>query len=68
MLHCHRGFEARAAGEDTLVAEVQRNAREAHGMGLTNQEALLLTFRVQLDEEVPTESSREPTHTAKEET
>jgi len=62
VLHCHCGFEARAAGEIGLVAEVQRHAWEAHGMALTDDEALLLTFRAQLDEEAPTEIPREPTH------
>ena len=67
MLHCHCGFEARAAGEDDLVAEVQRHAWEAHGMALTDEEALLLAFRAQLDREAPTAIPREPTHSEKEE-
>jgi len=50
VLHCHCGFEARAAGEAGLVAEVQRHAWEAHGMALSHDEALLLAFRAQLDE------------------
>ena len=62
MLHCHCGFEARAAGEPGLVAEVQRHALEAHGMRLTEQEALLLAFRAQLDEQgqaaIPHRSTR----------
>jgi len=45
VLHCDCGFEARAADEDGLVAEVQRHAREAHGMVLSHDEALLLAFR-----------------------
>jgi hypothetical protein len=53
VLRCHCGFEARAAGEDGLVVEVQRHAWEAHGMALTNEEALLLAFRAQLEEEAP---------------
>ena len=53
MLHCHCGFEARAADEAGLVAEVQGHAWEAHGMALSHDEALLLAFRAQLDEEVP---------------
>ena len=48
MLHCDCGFEARAEDEDELVAEVQRHAREAHGMALSHEEALLLAFRTQL--------------------
>ena len=48
VLHCDCGFEARAADEDGLVAEVQRHAREAHGMALSHDEALLLAFRAEL--------------------
>ena len=51
VLHCNCGFEARAQNEDGLVAEVQRHAREAHGMGLSREEALLLAFRAELDEQ-----------------
>ena len=67
MLHCDCGFDARAEGEDGLVAEVQRHAREAHGMTLSREEALLLTFRAGLDEERPT-TSREETARTEEET
>ncbi len=49
VLHCDCGFEARAADEDGLVAEVQRHAREAHGMALSHDEALLLAFRAELN-------------------
>ena len=49
MLHCECGFEARAADEEGLVAEVRRHAREAHGMALSHDEALLLAFRAELD-------------------
>jgi hypothetical protein len=48
VLQCECGFEARAEDEGELVAEVQRHAREAHGMALSHDEALLLAFRVQL--------------------
>jgi Protein of unknown function (DUF1059) len=50
VLHCDCGFEARAAHEDGLVAEVQRHAWEAHGMPLSRNEALLLAFRAELDQ------------------
>ena len=53
MLHCDCGFEARAADEEGLVAEVQRHARDAHGMALSYDEALLLAFRAELDETAP---------------
>lgn len=68
LLHCHCGFEARAAGETELVAEVQRHALEAHGMRLTEQEALLLAFRAQLDESAPAAIPHTPTRPEKEET
>jgi hypothetical protein len=48
VLHCDCGFDARGEDEDGLVAEVQRHAREAHGMALSYDEALVLAFRVQL--------------------
>ena len=48
VLHCDCGFEARAADEEELVGEVQRHAREAHGMALSHDEALLLTFQAEL--------------------
>ena len=49
VLHCDCGFEARAANEEGLVAEVQRHAQEAHGMALSHDEALLLAFRAELN-------------------
>jgi hypothetical protein len=54
VLHCDCGFEARAEDEERLVAEVQRHAREAHGMALSHDEALLLAFHAELNGEVPT--------------
>jgi Protein of unknown function (DUF1059) len=67
VLQCDCGFEARAADEDGLVAEVRRHAREAHGMTLSHDEALLLAFRAELDQEAPTTIPRESTARAKEE-
>jgi Protein of unknown function (DUF1059) len=54
VLHCDCGFEARAEDEDGLVAEVRRHAQEAHGMALSHDEALLLAFRAELNEQPPT--------------
>jgi hypothetical protein len=51
VLHCECGFEARAENEDGLVLEVRRHARDAHGMALSHHEALLLAFRVGLNQE-----------------
>jgi hypothetical protein len=61
VLHCDCGFEARAANEDGLVAEVQRHAREAHGMALSSEQALLLAFRAELNE---TTTPRKSVHEA----
>jgi Protein of unknown function (DUF1059) len=49
LLRCDCGFEARGEDEDGLVAEVQRHAWEAHGMALSDDQALLLAFRAELD-------------------
>jgi hypothetical protein len=63
VLHCDCGFEARAAHEDGLVAEVQRHAFEAHGMALSHDEALLLAFHAELDEKAPWRTlAREAAH------
>lgn len=67
VIRCHCGFEARAGQEDGLVTEVQRHASEAHGMPLSHDEALLLTFRAELDATAPSqkpvkEADPDPTH------
>jgi hypothetical protein len=67
VLHCDCGFEARAADEDGLIAEVQRHAREAHGMALSHDEALLLAFRVELNSEAATATPRDRTTRTEEE-
>ncbi len=48
VITCECGFEARAADEEGLVAEVRRHAAETHGMSLSHEEALLLVFRAEL--------------------
>lgn len=53
VLHCDCGFEAGASDEDDLIAEVRRHAREAHGMALSHDEAVLLVFRAELNESAP---------------
>jgi Protein of unknown function (DUF1059) len=50
VLVCDCGFEARAADDEALVAEVQRHASETHGMALSHDEALVLAFRAGLGE------------------
>jgi hypothetical protein len=57
VLRCDCGFEARAADEDGLVRKVRRHAREAHGMALSDDEALLLTFRAELNKTTPPRTS-----------
>jgi hypothetical protein len=61
VIYCDCGFGARSEHEDGLVAEVQRHAREAHGMALSHDEALLLAFRAELDAPAP---SRKPVNEA----
>ena len=48
VITCECGFEARAADEEGLVAEVRRHAAEADCMPLSHEEALLLVFRAEL--------------------
>jgi Protein of unknown function (DUF1059) len=68
VIRCECGFEARAADEERLVAEVQRHAQGAHGMALSHDEALLLAFRAELDANALLAIRREkPTRTEKEE-
>jgi hypothetical protein len=67
VLHCDCGFQARAVDEEGLVAEVRRHAREAHGMALSHDEALLLAFRAELNEKAPLTIPRETTTRTEEE-
>jgi hypothetical protein len=57
VLQCDCGFEARAADSDGLIDEVQRHAREAHGMALSREEALLLAFSAELSALSTTETA-----------
>ena len=66
MIHCDCGFEARGTDEEGLVAEVQRHAREGHGMALSHDEALLLAFRAELNRP-PTTPPETTTRTDQEE-
>lgn len=66
-LQCDCGFKARAEDEDGLVAEVQRHAREAHGMALSHDDALLLAFRAELDANPSTITPKSTTSTEEEE-
>jgi predicted small metal-binding protein len=47
VITCECGFDARAADEEGLVAEVRRHAAEAHCMPLSHEEALLLVLRAE---------------------
>jgi hypothetical protein len=49
LLHCECGFQARGADEEGLVTAIIDHARDAHGMRLSRDEALLLAFRAALD-------------------
>ncbi len=57
----------RGAHEDALVTKVQRHAWDAHGMALTHEEALVLAFRAELDDEATTTLRETTTRTDKEE-
>jgi len=48
VITCECGFDARAADEEGLIAEVRRHAAEAHCMSLSDEEALLLVFHAEL--------------------
>jgi predicted small metal-binding protein len=65
VITCECGFEARAADEEGLVAEVKRHAAEAHCMPLSDEEALLLVFHAELA--VQPTTPRETTDRPKEE-
>ena len=67
MIRCECGFEARAADEEGLVAEVRRHALEAHGMALSQDEALVLAFRAELADETPTTTPHDATARTNEE-
>jgi len=47
-LTCDCGFIARAPDDVGLATEVERHGREAHGMPLSHDEALLLVFHAEL--------------------
>jgi hypothetical protein len=65
-LQCDCGFTARAEDEDALVAEIQRHAYEAHGMTLSQGDALMLAFRAEL-EAIPLPTTKPDTPKDKEE-
>jgi predicted small metal-binding protein len=57
VLRCECGFEARAADEDGLVAEVRRHAWQAHRTALSHTDALQLTRRTQAPIRITDEST-----------
>jgi Protein of unknown function (DUF1059) len=65
VLRCDCGYEARAADEEALVAAVQHHAREAHGMALSHDEALLLAFRAEPAQGAQSAISRDTPASAK---
>lgn len=50
VLRCDCGYEVSADSDEELVADVRRHALDAHGMELTAEDALLVAFRLQLDD------------------
>jgi hypothetical protein len=50
VLRCDCGYEVSADSDEELIADVRRHALDAHGMEFTAEDALLVAFRVQLDE------------------
>jgi len=50
VLRCDCGYEVSAETDEELVVGVRRHALDAHGMEFTAEDALLVAFRVQLDE------------------
>jgi hypothetical protein len=50
VLRCDCGYEVSADSDEELVADVRRHALDAHDMEFTAEDALLVAFRVQLDE------------------
>jgi Protein of unknown function (DUF1059) len=61
VLVCECGFEARAPDEEALADKVRRHASEAHGMTLSQDEALMLAFQAELYRDAPTAIARETT-------
>jgi hypothetical protein len=50
VLRCECGYEVSADTDEKLVVGIRRHALDAHGMELTAEDALLVAFRVQLDD------------------
>ncbi len=50
VLRCDCGFEVSADTDEELVVGIRGHALDAHGMELTAEDALLVAFRVQLDD------------------
>jgi hypothetical protein len=50
VLRCDCGYEVLGKTDEELVVGIRRHALEAHGMEFTSEEALLVAFRVQLDD------------------
>ena len=57
VLQCDCGFEARAGSESGLADAVRRHAWEAHRMALSEEEALVLALRAQLEAPAATQNN-----------
>ena len=60
-LTCDCGFVARASDGVGLATEVRRHAWEDHGMALSHDEALLLLFHAELNQQAPITTPRNTT-------
>lgn len=50
VLRCDCGYEVSAVNDEGLVAGIREHALEAHGMEFTSEDALVVAFRIQLDD------------------
>ena len=57
VIQCDCGFEARAGNEDGLVNAVRRHAWDAHRMALSDEEALVLALRAELEPQAATQNN-----------
>ena len=51
-VRCDCGHQVQAGSEEELLAAVRTHAREEHGIEFTQEEALLVVLRAELDEPI----------------
>jgi predicted small metal-binding protein len=49
-VRCDCGYEALADDEDELLTAIQKHAQEAHGIGFTREDAMLVVLRSETNE------------------